>query len=161
MFDFIEKSQPISIMSSFVSLLTTPIHPLDYTSPGTLKSLYAHFSVVIVLFFFAWVMGFLVSNFPLNMMFRKRSLSRLPSGLSRRRESRSSSGRTSSRGGEGSLEELWWLGEEPGGREGNCGVVEERYLCLPNFLRRRICSLAFSSSLLSSLLSSVVAMALE
>lgn len=67
------------------------------------QSLYDHFSVYDTRFFFGCWIGFLVSNLPLTRMFRNRSFSKLPSGLSSRRESCSSSGKTSSNEGSETL----------------------------------------------------------
>ena len=84
-----------------------PVYPFAKVSVsgyvGATKSLYVHFSVSVLRFFFGCWIGFLVSIFPRTRMFRKRSFSRFPSGLRSRRESWSSSGRTSSNGGSGSL----------------------------------------------------------
>lgn len=70
--------------------------------PPRVQSLYDHFSVTST-FFFLCCIGLRDSILPRMIMLRNRSLTRLPSGLRRRKESCSSSGRTTSSGASGIL----------------------------------------------------------
>jgi hypothetical protein len=82
-----------------------PSHPSPNTlhSLSSVQSLYDHFSVTVVLRCLWNAISRRDSTLPLTIMLRMRSCRRLPSGFRRRRESWSSSARTTSRGAVGIL----------------------------------------------------------